>query len=1675
MSEDLGLVEQILTTQNTTEDDYLIKTLESPVAEDQTPLSEGATTYINDINRDVYGPNASEILTEADLKSADREAMEQIFEEDITNLNQATMQDIQEGNADFNVISDRAAAYVAMKEREEGYIRTPYGLQIMAGREYADEAVINNIDQNNTQWTGTDTPVEDDFFKGLNKVGSNLLMIQQEIADRIEEAHWYDLTGNVLFESLPGVGEFNAKDALINPEEGSKLDPGQARVLNNTQWTKLAEELSPEEFAVRWKEYIKTLEDRGFNNDQIALICLEITDPSYYAENISTLGDLFAAGSVVRAASTGFKGAKAVKAIEAIKKARELTHRASRAQKAADALGKAKDSKKALKMAQKASKLKEQAAKTTEQATKLAAEAKIPMTTAEKLADKSTGVAGTTIKEALAQTVPLVGDLLGDAVKGTLNVVTALPRKFLTRASRKGLFEDIQGETQDVAEAVKAGRLVRDNIIKTKFDGAVADALKPVATGTENIAASRVVRSEVDYLRSLDKATTMLARSSHLNLEEAALTAEMLERASTVLSNLEGYKPTNLAEAVRLANKDDVIFDSTGKLVARVRADKPGSRKMTYEQAKQLASDLSFKSDSVIGQETGLSVEAFPMPLYTARGKKKAWKVDAEVSLNKGFGVAFSEASGLKNDKWTSHKVAPDSMFTLSTNPVAIKRLGYLRELQAENIISKGEEAQKSFRQLKKADKGLFRLLAEHSINTGAFLNTDYLIAKGASPEFVKAYTDWRRMNDLDYLLINAYRRDTMVRQGVKALSVGDHYIGYGRVLRTDIKKTLEGTTRKIIFDDFDAKPKALNKVFGDGLTDAQVNERLDTLIEQGYVLIERSYGQEKALKGNRLYYLINGHNIVENDLPEFITNYLAGGRRFFDSRAAFVKQGVWEKDEEGVERFVGVKTVAADLDEVGLTRKTKGIERLRKAVVDRDESLDTFNTIVREEGLSDIPWNNFDDFKAWAKEHEIDIERSHAALEVVKDGDMLSSVNTFLGEAVDELDKDALFNLRHRSAFMALTEEAKMQKWMRQGNDILGWNFKDTMKIADFDRNIQMMVQDMVNMGVMSKWDDFYCDLFYQQFAKLAEDKGVLKDKMTPRQLLYAIWSPDGKAADISPDATAAAKNYWAIKGVPTDLDRAIAQKVSGIFKGIEGAEEIPLRLSHGLNLFGKSVEKLNPLKRLRQFASYMTMAWAPGQFGKQAMPIAYVGLMKPQAVPYVMEHILPVFFRVLSWHGSTPLAMERYYKIFGETEGKMQGLYKFLIKANVMAPTGLGGLVEPVKPNTFNNISFAFKNSGELLNRLVAYMAAYYDSGYAATKGIESERELARVISKAESYFMNMGPTGMARIQTTQIAKTAAQFQSYFWRFIETAMFDKELTTAEKWQLRLGMLALSGEVGVFGAKGYVKTKECLNALSTDDEGYDTMGFQGDAARIFEIGTVNYLLEELGYDINLGDTIAIPVSDFADKGVFGFMFTVPAWSSTNKALNGVIDLYNMLGAQYHAKNYITAAEFEKDIAAIAQARNMPSGIAQQVLALEALRTGEQFNKYGQLTDKGNKDLIALRQLLGLGSITDLDIAIHKAEEQSMEEKEKEYEKDMRALYYANYKTPGDPAIEAMIRIKKAGTDLPREKQFEKDKLLGKQAITGTNISYDEWLLTKELKRKSDATHLILKYNRGEQ
>lgn len=670
----------------------------------------------------------------------------------------------------------------------------------------------------------------------------------------------------------------------------------------------------------------------------------------------------------------------------------------------------------------------------------------------------------------------------------------------------------------------------------------------------------------------------------------------------------------------------------------------------------------------------------------------------------------------------------------------------------------------------------------------GVWFTTEELEDMGASEAVRKAYSDFKKVSDIDYIANN----DTLVRRLNRE--------GYS------LLKTADGEELIAREANFDNVGKMFNSMLIKHGEDyiSTANTTAEDFIklykDKGYKLYQINKRSNIYKDLNYNYILAKPSEINVTALPRFITNYLPGGRRRYTYGTLFVKIG--RRLYAGGKEMNGYsKVLRAGLDEKELQlyadEVNKAIDIAKKA--EEGVGVADLDAMIARENFQYFKVDNWEHLSKLIRSKDNPrglIDTNYRAM-VLEDGEQYI-YNNGLASVLDDPDNldDALQDLVDLRA-----------DYSRHRNNLLESVNGDKSRILSvgeiYDSTINKAAYSMA-LGDLHNW---YGKEFRKNFLKVIDRSGGYDPARYSDQELVRtakILSSDEVPEEMRPLVRAATNfqmHYLRIANARTKWDKytqrfmkRTAQALDCYVPGIE----------RGGAVF-ETVAKSDPSKVMRALGFQSAMGWwNPAQLIKQGLGIMNTVALAPiQGTRAMMMY--PFIRMARAFEGNSKM-VQRIFEacsrmVGGVSKKDFDGILKYMNQYGSWDSTKMlvgmdsGHQAFLSRNNLLSKTlrsQYFFMNEGTNANYVIADIAAYLS---------KKDKSFAEIAAYSDDLFVNMTKASESAFQAGQAIPSAmlAQWLSYPTRMIE-AMFNKRLTKFQRSRLFASQVAMWGVAGTFG-----------------------------------------------------------------------------------------------------------------------------------------------------------------------------------------------------------------------------------------------------------------------------------
>ena len=718
--------------------------------------------------------------------------------------------------------------------------------------------------------------------------------------------------------------------------------------------------------------------------------------------------------------------------------------------------------------------------------------------------------------------------------------------------------------------------------------------------------------------------------------------------------------------------------------------------------------------------------------------------------------------------------------------------------------------------------------------NRGTWWNVEKLVKDGKiSQKTADAYTAFRKVSDMDYIIANEKVRNKLVRHGYVSDESGDIV----KVIKGGIASTPNYSQMKI--------------QYGDQILSAKTHsaKQIREILNNGDVLVEVAPISVKSSDLAYTHKIINPSKLKDT-LAYNILPYRAGGRRRYAYGTNFLKIGVTK--DLGGELVNAYSKVLGATDNI---KEAKMIaEELNRAIDLAKELENLEDTVAINNKIVNTPFNhlkiyNVEDLKRATEGLSLD-----QRVQVLKEGESMVYNNGRRTLHEDPLDYDLSF---------AELSKTRGTFDTQRGNILDNLIGKDAKLVSPFDIFEQTVRRASFNNNLGTLYDQMG-QIFKSKYLDLIDTRTIVN----PRTLSGEELLRNGKLKNLLevPDSQKQALReainmqniYKNLTNTPTDTDkyvRRMMNNLAGVFTkmGVPNGKALETLaktdpFSYGRAALFQTTLGLMNLKQLwAQSLGAITMF--------PAHPITYTRAIL--STPFVLtgyalrnSPVLKNLAKGLSTlTGVSPKDFDNMLKYFDEM-GTTMGTYRMPMSERVSTWNAIekaGAVLRtPVELGT---------NIANAVNDVAAYLSS-------------PVKNFKKIAARADDWSMNQTRATQSVFQAGRYlpTKTIAQFTAWPYRVMEAMTLNKRLTVPEKMGIFLGQVAM------WGAAGTVLSKE--HASSFNREAYKYLQDVPEWLRnAFLEGLVTSFFREMGLNV--------------DEGIEGGNIISGAYKIADAVLNG--------------------------------------------------------------------------------------------------------------------------------------------------------------------------------------------
>ena len=732
------------------------------------------------------------------------------------------------------------------------------------------------------------------------------------------------------------------------------------------------------------------------------------------------------------------------------------------------------------------------------------------------------------------------------------------------------------------------------------------------------------------------------------------------------------------------------------------------------------------------------------------------------------------------------------------------------------------------------------------------------------------------------------------------------------------------------------------------------------------------------------------------------------------------------------------------------------------------------FDDLLQQQELSFAPFKNEDEFVKWCAQNRIDITNVDNPLQIVRNNEVPTLVKEgSIQSNIKAMDKDSVARYMNNGPVDAIQSEWQQRQHHRYGGSVLNYDFTEQASV-DIDKTLQYFVNDMINEGIMPRYEETYANIFGDQFRKTIEGLDSKAKYLSNSDLLRNIGvdvealyrrAPTSDLKEKLSQAMTAQKNFNMIRGVPNETDKYVSDIGYGILRrmgAVADALHIPEKLRQGIRAPYEWIVNQKPLKLAQaitahRFLGCFNLVQMTKNFLGPASLIIAADFKNGSAA---FKDVFSLTHRLLKQDKNLAKALDKLDAALGIEKKTSTMLVRNMLLMDTHNAGVKGGLLsEAVKSNnTASKVSLCFFNRADLANRIMASDAALRRFGY-DKKLLTNPLELAKVGAYADALYVNMSKRGLSRLQATDWSKTFTQFMGYMFKYVETMLTDKELTGLQRKSMIASTVLLAGIGGMIGTDVYHSISSGFGADMSDDDSHAKRIVK----EVFANGVPDAMFKEFGIDVSVqnlfGPNVFEKLGDFTDTGFMTMMSRAPAVKTISDYSSALVDF-----GQFMYRKYGKGGEYLRWSDLLNQLlvhRKTVSSAEKLNIAYEMWKTGRKFSSSGQLTSEDNSKLQALLSLFGFDSQKTRDVYLSQKRRQTRKEMYEEALKDI--LKYERLASQGNEWAATVARQQLVDDDFSEIERMDLMRAMNRNAFIQTRTPLDmrEWQESAKSKRKT--------------
>lgn len=756
----------------------------------------------------------------------------------------------------------------------------------------------------------------------------------------------------------------------------------------------------------------------------------------------------------------------------------------------------------------------------------------------------------------------------------------------------------------------------------------------------------------------------------------------------------------------------------------------------------------------------------------------------------------------------------------------------------ADTILKKGESL---LRKMSKEEYKHINSLFDKMPDLNKWPTDEELFNAGCTALEVEYAHEYKKVNDIAFIVTNRVKHNKMTAEGWVV----------GEDTRTIIK---DMSATNITGENFkNMVIKDMSKLGESGKEVKWTSETLHNALKEGKVKLYKVNPSSGGYKDLNYNYIVTSKSYQTYALPQYITNYAAGGRRFYTEGNYFVKVGNGFKNGDVL--YNGFpRTIRASMNKADCDLFAKEANIAREIFNDMDKGI-----ISAEEAQAALTNANFQKFQVRTVDDLMNIMKHEGNSDWVIDPKYEVQVAKH-GEKYQYNSGINLFDDAEGDADTALQDllDSLVDKNTRRGERLQQINNAETktLNLAETFDKVATKAARTLTSADLEAW---YGQQFRRKFSHLVDGANGMTDK----QLLSAQLVDIDKLPGAYKDEWRMAKNMqmrWdRLSNSMTDADKAVARFMDELAHDIIG-DKIVSKIPYAKN--SKTVERMldkmaktEPiaLSRKLQFTASMGF-YNIGQLWKQGLlgSLNTWAMAPKEASKFAISQ--PSIYSAMNARlkGANEVAKECLKvaaKLTGESEEDLSKFIDYAIAfggRNTLT-SKVGSTRRALAASKPKNIvlkswkklvdhQYYFTEAGNNYNQMMADFAAFFQN-----KG----KTFSEIAGAADDLFLNMTKGTESYLQTRMFGKLVTQWLTYPMRLTEAMLSNNRLTAGQRARLAtMQMVGVGGIAGTwFGKEGQLWSYNSLRDAGMPDE----------IADVASSGLLHYIGKQYGVDVDEG------------------------------------------------------------------------------------------------------------------------------------------------------------------------------------------------------------------------------